>query len=244
MAIVGRTGSGKSTLINAILRAVPLTQGTVSIDGEDVSGLPLHILRRRVALCPQNPVLFSGTVRANLDPFSERTDAEMLQILSVLQAIADGDAEEQDDRAEETETPRSSSQLDLDLELSSGGSNISAGQRQVVSLARVLLMRPKLLLLDEATSDIDHDTDRAIQRALLSSQQGGRNSAGTTLLTIAHRLQSIMRYDTVLVLEDGRIVEQGCPAALIEEPESRFGKMCRAAGEERLRMLRELAMRD
>ncbi|KAK7041947.1 hypothetical protein VNI00_008929 [Paramarasmius palmivorus] len=198
IGIVGRTGAGKSSLTLALLRGIP-TNGEVYYDGLPTSSLNLDALRSKVTIIPQVPELFNGTLRQNLDPFEEYDDATLNDALRAagLQSI-------------QTETEEN--RLTLDTSVSSGGANMSVGQRQILALARAIVRGSKLLILDEATSAIDYKTDAVIQQSL-------RNELGkdVTLITVAHRLQTVMDSDKIMVLEDGKIVEFDTPKALIEQ---------------------------
>lgn len=167
-AVVGRTGAGKSTITAALFRLVEIESGSISLDGVDLSQLGLADVRGRpggMFILPQDPVLFKGNVRSNLDPFSSHDDEDVLQAL------------------EQVSFPGVSASRDtvLDNTVDEGGDNFSAGEKQLLCLARAMLVRPRLLVLDEATSSVDHTTDELVQRMLRS------HFPDTTLLTIAHR---------------------------------------------------------
>ncbi|KAM5539771.1 hypothetical protein V8D89_006584 [Ganoderma adspersum] len=197
VGIVGRTGSGKSSLTLALLRCI-LTEGDVHYDGLPTGKLNLDALRSSVTIIPQVPELLSGTLRQNLDPFSEHDDAVLNDALRSA-----GLFNLQDENDE--------SRITLDSEIAGGGANLSVGQRQVLALARAIVRRSKLLILDEATSAIDYETDSIIQRSLRTEL--GKD---VTLLTVAHRLQTIMDSDKIMVLDAGRIVEFGSPSELLK----------------------------
>ncbi|KAJ5290963.1 hypothetical protein N7478_000214 [Penicillium angulare] len=196
VGIVGRTGAGKSSLALALFRFLEASQGRILIDGIDISKVKLPHLRSRLAIIPQNPVLFSGTVRSNLDPFQEHDDSELLSALTEVQYTGS--------------TKNTSSELETPV--SEGGLNLSQGQRQLLCLARAVVSNPKILMLDEATSAVDHATDEQIQQALRA--RFGRGSS--TLLVIAHRLSTIADFDQILVLDRGTVVEFGHPRDLIK----------------------------
>ena len=181
VGIVGRTGSGKSSLTLSLLRCI-YTEGDVYYDGVNTASLNLDVLRTNVRIIPQVPELLSGTLRENLDPFSEHDDAVLNSALraSGLFSLQSGTDE---------------GRITLDSQISSGGGNLSVGQRQILALARALVRGSKLLILDEATSSIDYETDSIIQSSL-------RNELGgdVTLLTVAHRLQTIMDADKIVSL--------------------------------------------
>ncbi|KAF7296041.1 p-loop containing nucleoside triphosphate hydrolase protein [Mycena kentingensis (nom. inval.)] len=196
VAVVGRTGSGKSSLILALLRCI-LTEGTVLYDGIDTKTLDLDVLRSNITIVPQVPDLLCGTLRHNLDPFSEYDDAVLNNALrsAGLSALQDENSE---------------TQLSLDTEISGGGGNISFGERQIIALARAIIRESKLLILDEATSGIDYGTDAIIQNTLRNELKD------VSVLTIAHRLKTIMDSDKIMVLDAGRIVEFDAPKTLLQ----------------------------
>ncbi|WKX94652.1 hypothetical protein Q1695_011711 [Nippostrongylus brasiliensis] len=203
IGIVGRTGAGKSSFALALFRMIEPASGRIIIDGVDISSIGLHDLRGNITIIPQDPVLFSGTLRFNLDPFGRSSDADLWSALetSHLKKFV------------------SSLQGGLDYLISEGGENISVGQRQLVCLARAVLRNARVLVLDEATAAIDVTTDALIQATI---REQFRNS---TVFTIAHRLNTIMDYDRIMVLEKGRISEFDSPDALLADPESAFTKM-------------------
>ncbi|SMR45916.1 unnamed protein product [Zymoseptoria tritici ST99CH_1E4] len=199
IGIAGRTGAGKSSLALALFRFMELSSGTISVDGIDVSRISLHDLRSSMFIVPQDPVLFVGNIRSNLDPLGDHTDDELLESLRKVFLASSSDT-------------RDGHHINifnnLDSQLSERGLNISQGQRQLLCLARATLMQPRIMVLDEATSAVDHDTDRRIQMSIRAS------FPDTTLLVIAHRLSTVVDFDRILVMEDGQIVEHGEPKAL------------------------------
>ncbi|VDN53858.1 unnamed protein product [Dracunculus medinensis] len=203
VGIVGRTGAGKSSLTLALFRMIEPTEGQILIDQLDIADLGLHDLRSNLTIIPQEPVLFSGTLRFNLDPFEEYDDNQIWQALhlSHLKSFTD----------ELTNG--------LNFMLIEGGENMSVGQRQLVCLARALLRKSKVLILDEATAAVDLVTDNLIQDAIR------REFKSSTILTIAHRLNTIMDYDRVMVLEEGRIKEFDAPQVLLSDHSSIFYSM-------------------
>lgn len=195
VGVCGRTGCGKTTLMMTIFRIMELESGVLKIDGIDIGKIGLFDLRRRLALVPQDPVIFSGTIRLNLDPFNEiKSDNELWEAL---------------DRAGMTNCVKSLPGQ-LDAEVAESGSNFSTGQRQLLCMARALLRRTKILILDEATSNVDSSTDDIIQNTIRSSFKN------CTILTIAHRLHTIIDSDRVMLLERGRLLEFDTPSALLE----------------------------
>ncbi|RPD55459.1 P-loop containing nucleoside triphosphate hydrolase protein [Lentinus tigrinus ALCF2SS1-7] len=197
VGIVGRTGSGKSSLTLALLRCI-LTEGIVRYDGLSTNKLNLDALRSNITIIPQVPELLSGSLRQNLDPFSEHDDAVLNDALRSAGLFSVQDENDQ-------------SRITLDSQIAGGGANLSVGQRQILALARAIVRRSKLLILDEATSAIDYETDSIIQTSLRTEL--GKD---VTLLTVAHRLQTIMDSDKIMVLDAGRIVEFGKPSELLK----------------------------
>lgn len=236
VGIVGRTGAGKSTIITALFRLLEPTHGSIVIDGIDISTLGLHDLRSRLAIIPQDPTLFVGTLRSNLDPFDDYTDDEILEALSKVKLVPEGTTSVSAAAAIATlsTTDENANQfLDLSSDVQEGGSNLSQGQRQLVCLARSLLKRPQIMLLDEATASIDYDTDAMIQTTIREQFNN------VTILTIAHRLRTIADYDRIVVLEMGELAQFGSPAELLDDKEGIFYSMCEKSGE--LEALVELA---
>ena len=190
VGIVGRTGSGKSTLGLSLLRFVDIVGGQVTIDGVNIDQIRLNRLRTSVTLIPQEPVLFSGDVQSNLDPFGESSETELRAALSACTTIhVPG------------EPGKGLQPLSLDTAVAANGENFSQGQRQVLSLARAMCRRSKVVLLDEATASVDHETDMHMQRVLRTM------FSDCTIIAIAHRLRTIMDYDRVIVMGDGEIIE-------------------------------------
>ncbi|KAJ4703009.1 ABC transporter C family member 2-like [Melia azedarach] len=218
VGIVGRTGAGKSSMLNALFRIVELEKGKISIDGCDVAKFGLTDLRKVLSIIPQSPVLFSGTVRFNLDPFSEHNDADLWEAL---------------ERAHLKDVIRKNS-LGLDAEVSEGGENFSVGQRQLLSLARALLRRSKILVLDEATAAVDVRTDALIQRTIREEFKS------CTMLIIAHRLNTIIDCDQILVLDAGQVLEHDTPETLLKKEESAFARMVQSTGPANAQYLRSL----
>ncbi|KAH7836909.1 hypothetical protein Vadar_007286 [Vaccinium darrowii] len=220
VGIVGRTGAGKSSMLNALFRIVELERGRILIDGYDIAKFGLTDLRKVLGIIPQSPVLFSGTVRFNLDPFGEHNDADLWEAL---------------ERAYLKDAIRRNS-LGLDAEVSEAGENFSVGQRQLLSLARALLRRSKILVLDEATAAVDVRTDALIQKTIREEFKS------CTMLIIAHRLNTIIDCDRVLLLEAGRVVEYASPEELLQNDESAFSKMVQSTGAANAQYLRSLAL--
>ncbi|VDO98041.1 unnamed protein product [Soboliphyme baturini] len=194
IGLVGRTGSGKSSVISALFRVVE-PEGTILIDDVSTKSVGLHDLRRKISIIPQDPVLFIGTLRSNLDPFDEYSDEELWKALALVEldklvtALPDG----------------------LSAKTYEGGVNLSVGQRQLVCLARAMLRKNKILVLDEATANVDLSTDSLIQRTLRQC------FVDCTVLTIAHRLNTVMDSDRLVVLSRGKIVQCGKPSELFHQ---------------------------
>ena len=190
VGVVGRTGAGKSSIMMALLRMFERENngGFLKLDDVDIASVPLPTLRRSIAIVPQDPTLFSGTIGSNLDPFDESTRSE---ISTALSSVGMGDA--------------------LDAEVTDGGANYSVGQRQLLCLARALLRKPKVLCMDEATASVDLNTDARIQETVRSLR-----THGTTAIVIAHRLHTIMDADLILVMGRGKLIEFGSPRELLE----------------------------
>jgi len=220
IGIVGRTGSGKSSLLVLLFRIIEARNGSVVIDGIDVSKIGLNQLRRNLGIIPQTPTMFSGSLRHNIDPFEEHDDEEIWSVL------------------EKVNLKHVASALPKKLEyiVSEGGSNFSVGQRQLLCMARALLLDPKILLLDEATAQVDQMNDSMLQRMIRTC------FAEKTVLTIAHRLETIMDSDRVMVLDDGHLREFDSPANLLQKDgeEALFKNLVYAEGEENGRRLEGL----
>lgn len=208
VGVVGRTGAGKSSLTLALFRIIEPVAGKVILDNRDLSKMGLQSVRSQLTIIPQDPVLFSGTLRFNLDPKNKYSDAKILRslehahLLPFVNNLSEG----------------------LNHECSEGGSNLSVGQRQLVCLARALLRHTKVLVLDEATAAIDLETDELIQNTIRSE------FSDCTVITIAHRLNTILDYDKVIVLDSGQIVEENSPDELLSDKQSIFYSMASNAG--------------
>lgn len=207
VGIVGRTGAGKSSLMAALFRLTE-TEGAILIDDVDTKDLGLHDLRSKVSIIPQEPVLFSGTMRKNLDPFDEYSDLtlwkalEEVELKEVVEDLAAG----------------------LSSQMSEGGSNLSVGQRQLVCLARAIIRNNRILVLDEATANVDPQTDALIQTTIR------KKFIECTVLTIAHRLHTVMDSDKVLVMDAGTMVEFDHPHVLLQNHEGVFYGMVQKTG--------------
>jgi len=254
VAIIGRTGSGKSTLVLSLLRFTKIVKGTVLYDGVDITHIPRKMLRQGLTIIPQEAVLFNGTVGTNLDPSGHVPPNVLEEALDSCSGIASfqfrGREDDGVDDRHSAEEPRpveasderqpllngngasnsngkdygtaakpaeSKLGLDLSTRVDARGENFSHGQRQVLSLCRALVRKSKLMLLDEATASMDPETDAGIQAVLRGHLvEDGRGKNERTLVTIAHRLRTIMDYDKVVVMAAGRVQEAGSPRELFD----------------------------
>ncbi|KAI0074080.1 multidrug resistance-associated ABC transporter [Panus rudis PR-1116 ss-1] len=230
VGILGRTGSGKSTLALSFFRFVEPTEGRILVDGLDISKIGLTDLRSRLTIIPQDPTILSGTVRSTLDVFNEYEDAEIYEALRRVHLIPSEDTPE-----EEEGTTNANMFRNLDSPVSEGGENFSTGEKQLLCMARAILKRTKVLLMDEATASVDYATDELIGKTIR------HEFAQSTILTIAHRLRTIIDYDRIMLLDEGRIVEFDKPATLLRDTSSKFYALCKATGKTELAMLRKLA---
>lgn len=220
IGIVGRTGAGKSSLINALFR-LSYNDGQIIIDERDTQEMGLYDLRAKISIIPQEPVLFSGTMRLNLDPFDEYPDEKLWKVLEEVklkQAI--------------TELPSG-----LQSKISEGGSNFSVGQRQLVCLARAILRDNKILVMDEATANVDPQTDALIQITIREKFEN------CTVLTIAHRLNTVMDCDKILVMDAGRVVEYDSPHILLHDTAGKqiLRGLAKETGRANLELLQRIA---
>ncbi|XJO76494.1 hypothetical protein BDV3_007007 [Batrachochytrium dendrobatidis] len=263
IGIVGRTGAGKSTLSLAMFRIVPHDSGHVLIDGMDIGKMGLWDLRSRLTIIPQDPVLFSGTVRTNLDPFDKHDDAALWAALkrvhflesmqtrpghddangprgsiesksessATLNSNISHSTDKIDDATEPLCGPSSneasavSKGFDLESPVQENGTNFSQGQRQLLCLARALLQASRIIIMDEATASVDHSTDARIQNTIRTE------FSNATVLTIAHRLSTVMDYDKILVLDRGQVSQYGRPHELLEDKSGLLYQMCMESGE-------------
>jgi ATP-binding cassette, subfamily C (CFTR/MRP), member 1 len=215
VGVVGRTGAGKSSLIVALYRLADISEGKIEVDSIDCSMVNLNMLRRSMAIIPQEPVMFGGTLRTNLDPFDEHSDEELYEVLRkcllgpMLEASDEG----------------------LDAKVETLGSNYSLGTQQLICLARAMLNKSRVLLLDEATAALDSDTNAAVGRVLKE------HFSDRTIFTIAHRLDTIIESDRILVMNAGIVAEYDAPDVLLDDPESIFYELCMNTGPAQFQVL-------
>jgi len=243
IGIVGRTGAGKSSIMSTLFRLVEISGGRITIDGLDISTIGLQDLRSRLAIIPQDPTLFRGTVRSNLDPFGEHTDLELWSALRQADLVQDeGPVQVPVQTQTETETgddglvitpvdeggnqqqQQQGGRIHLDSVVEEDGLNFSLGQRQLMALARALVRGSQIIVCDEATSSVDMETDDKIQATMANGFRG------KTLLCIAHRLRTIIGYDRICVMDKGRIAEMDAPLELWKNEEGIFRGMCDRSG--------------
>lgn len=225
VGICGRTGAGKSSIMTALYRLTELELGSITIDGLNIADMGLHDLRSRLSIIPQDPVLFTGTIRKNLDPFGTYDDKilwDAMRRCGLIEAI-------QLERVKATKfdpqlrmTYEELHKFHLDQMVEDEGCNFSLGERQLIALARSLVRDSKILILDEATSSVDYETDAGIQDTIANEFRQ------STILCIAHRLKTILHYDRIIVMENGQIIEKGVPKQLFQE-NGVFRLMCQKA---------------
>ncbi|GAB2220422.1 hypothetical protein Droror1_Dr00008072 [Drosera rotundifolia] len=203
IGVVGRTGSGKSTLIQALFRVVEPSGGQIIVDGVNICTIGLQDLRCRLSIIPQDPTLFQGTVRTNLDPLEEHSDPEVWEVLR---------------KCSLAETVKQDGRL-LEAPVAESGENWSVGQRQLVCLARVLLQKRRILVLDEATASVDTATDNIIQKKIREETRQ------CTAITVAHRIATVIDNNLVMVLDEGKIIEYDSPSELLKNNQSGFSKL-------------------
>jgi ATP-binding cassette subfamily C (CFTR/MRP) protein 1 len=228
VGIIGRTGAGKSSLLQALFRTVKLSSGSILIDDVDIGTIGLSTLRSRLALVPQDSTLFLGTLRDNLDPLNQSTDAELISVLQRVWLIPTaGDID-----------PAVETKFGLNATVSDEGSNYSAGEKQLLALARALIKNSRVIVLDEATSSIDVETDAKLQQTIR------KEFADVTLLCIAHRLNTIAYYDRVLVMDGGKVAEFDTVLNLFDKGDSIFRSLCDEANLSRVDILKIRAQND
>ncbi|TFK67200.1 multidrug resistance-associated ABC transporter [Pluteus cervinus] len=222
VGVVGRTGAGKSSLLQALFRMVELQGGLIEVDGVDIAELQLASLRSRLALVPQDSTLFLGTLRENLDPQNLRTDAEMISVLQRAWLLPrDGSPD-----------PAAEAKFSLSAAVGDEGSNFSAGEKQLLALCRALVKNSRIIILDEATSSVDAETDAKLQRTIQTE------FASATVISIAHRLNTIAYCDRILVMDQGQVAEYDTVLNLFDNEGSIFRSLCNEANLTRVDILR------
>ncbi|KAJ1258328.1 hypothetical protein BS78_10G066900 [Paspalum vaginatum] len=206
VGIIGRTGAGKSSILNALFRLVPICNGRILVDGIDMARIAVRELRGHFAVVPQSPFLFDGSLRENLDPFNTTTDFRIWDVLEKCHMKAEIE-----------------SIGGLDIHVKESGASFSVGQRQLLCLARAILKSSKVLCLDECTANVDNQTALLLQSAIAAECKG------MTVLTIAHRISTVMKMDNILVLDQGKLVEEGNPEVLMNQRFSRFAQYAKAS---------------
>lgn len=222
VGVVGRTGAGKSSLLQGLFRTVSLRGGSISIDEVDIATIGLDALRSKLALVPQDNVLFLGTLRENIDPMGTRTDAELISVLQRCWLLPEAGKSD----------PVAEAKFDLNATVGDEGSNYSAGEKQLLALARALVKNSRIIVLDEATSSVDVETDAKIQRTIQIE------FSSSTLICIAHRLNTVAYYDRVLVMDAGNVAEFDTVLNLFDNSASIFRSLCDEAGLSRADILR------
>ncbi|KAJ3100588.1 Multidrug resistance-associated protein 1 [Phlyctochytrium planicorne] len=218
IGIVGRTGSGKSTVVSALVRLIEAKSGTIEIDGKDISKIGLNTLRSGMEVIPQEPTLFAGTLRSNLDPYHKFTDASLWDALAMV-GIKEYFSEQE---------------KKLESRIEECGANLSAGQRQLIILARAICSKPRILVMDEASSSVDALSDKMILD-VVNSQFSGR-----TIISVAHRLNTIAHFDRVVVMDKGVAIEFDTPANLLKIPNGEFRQLVDATGVANALLIQEI----
>ncbi|CAG8569610.1 26962_t:CDS:10 [Dentiscutata erythropus] len=230
IGIVGRTGCGKSTLANSFFRLIEATSGNIIIDNIDISTIGLQDLRSNITIIPQDPVLFNGTIRSNLDPFNKHSDLELWDALCRVHLIENSSYtfEKKNSEANLSVSEQKNENhkpLMLDSPVKENGLNFSQGQKQLIEIARALVRHSKLIIIDEATASIDFKTDHLIQATIREEFKDH------TVITIAHRLRTVADYDRILVMDSGNVIEFDIPYLLMQKSDGVFRKMCKSSGE-------------
>lgn len=207
VGVVGRTGAGKSSIVAALFQLYEIS-GSILIDDVDITKIPLQQLRSNISIIPQDPVLFSGTIRKNLDPFEQYDDTSLWNALELVEL-----------KTEITNNPSG-----LNSIITEGGTNYSIGQRQLVCLARAILRKNSILVMDEATANVDPHTDSLIQKTIRS------HFINATVITIAHRLHTIMDSDKIVVVNEGKVVDFDHPYLLLKNTNSIFFEIVQTTG--------------
>ncbi|KIJ61804.1 hypothetical protein HYDPIDRAFT_183028 [Hydnomerulius pinastri MD-312] len=234
VGVLGRTGSGKSTLALSFFRFVEATEGRILIDDLDIGQMGLTDLRSKLTIIPQDPTILSGTLRSTLDVFDEYEDKDIFEALRRVHLIPSSDDVSQP-LTQDPDNINSNVFVNLDSPVSEGGENFSTGEKQLICMARAILKRSKVLIMDEATASVDYATDELIGKTIR------KEFANSTILTIAHRLRTVIDYDRVMLLDEGRIVEFDSPSTLLSDPSSRFHGLCKATGKNEFAQLKKMA---
>ncbi|KAL0959849.1 hypothetical protein HGRIS_011525 [Hohenbuehelia grisea] len=229
VGILGRTGSGKSTLALSFFRFVEATEGRILVDDINIAKIGLTDLRSKLTIIPQDPTILSGSLRSTLDVFNEYEDAEIYEALRRVHLIPSEDEPDVLDSVNENVF------RNLDSTVSEGGENFSTGEKQLLCMARAILKRSRILVMDEATASVDYATDELIGKTIR------QQFADSSILTIAHRLRTVIDYDRVMLLDQGRIVEFDKPSVLLSNSSSDFYQLCKATGKEEFQTLKRLA---
>ncbi|EDK37507.2 hypothetical protein PGUG_01605 [Meyerozyma guilliermondii ATCC 6260] len=222
IGICGRTGAGKSSIMNALYRLNELADGKIFIDGVDISTIGLSTLRSNLSIIPQDPALFTGSIRRNLDPFDEHPDSVLWDALRRAGLIEETELD--DVKVQQKDLDDELHKFHLQQEVEEEGINFSLGERQLIAFARALVRNSKILILDEATSSVDYGTDDKIQRTIVNEFKD------CTILCIAHRLKTIISYDRILTLDHGEVKELDTPQNLFRKPDGIFRAMCLKSG--------------
>lgn len=218
IGICGRTGAGKSSIMSALFRLNDLDSGSILIDGVDIASLELKTLRSNLSIIPQDPILFNGSIRRNLDPFKEHQDSVLWDAMRRSGILSEEELDQIN--AQEVTEDTELHKFHLDQEVADEGANFSLGERQLISFSRALVKNSKILILDEATSSVDYETDSKIQNTI------NREFKNCTILCIAHRLRTIIHYDKILTLDRGEVKEFDTPINLYNNSTSIFRSMC------------------
>ncbi|GAV26690.1 hypothetical protein PMKS-000145 [Pichia membranifaciens] len=216
----GRTGAGKSTFMTCLYRLTEF-EGAIAIDGVDISQLGLHKLRSNMTIIPQDPVLFVGSIRSNLDPFNEYDDDTLWNALVTSSLIEESELAMVKPQTKEDKIYH---KFHLDRDVEDNGSNFSLGEKQLIALARAVVRKTKILILDEATSSVDYITDDKIQNAIATRFND------CTVLSIAHRLKTILSFDKIVVMDNGEVIQFGEPKELFDDRDGLFRSMCAQSG--------------
>ncbi|KAK4686614.1 hypothetical protein P7C73_g3512, partial [Tremellales sp. Uapishka_1] len=239
IGIVGSTGCGKSTLAMSFFRFVEAAEGRIVIDGRDISNVGLTDLRSRVTIIPQDPTILSGSLRSTLDVFDEYDDADIYAALRRVHLLKDDDSTATVGESfdiNEDENRNKNVFKDLSNPVSEGGDNFSSGEKQLICMARAILRRNRVLFMDEATASIDYETDELISKTIREE------FSDSTILTIAHRIHTIIDFDKVLVMDRGQVSEYASPAELLRDHKSKFYALCKATGRMEFKNLKEMAV--